>query len=499
MDTNMDSSSFDYQSIYVSFEERRWLFKQRVIHDLDKFIKPIADFQKMIRGYQQFSMVQKSLSSSSMVAAPRLADQHRLYYQSVLNGNTDIQIDQLRLHNQQMFQLIFADTCTNVDYRIFIIIIEGFVFYSSTTVKEYKSLMKHEMNKFLSSFHSFIKTRASKIINLGLFLRNLSLPCYTIHRLHNTGILFQLLPKVHYCMSSNENYNSIMAVDEYSKHIISPEELRFIDYSMNMKNKPFAGLLNHTKLKQNPAIAVNPTVVSGRTLGLMPNSFPILHSHPITYPYDDNNVYGQKYPLFWKGNNYKNENSKALFESISIDKASAEYLFVQRAFHQTVSDTKTKIAFVERIENPHLWEKFCSHRSYMRRKNDLVNLNETWLFHGTKSDNHHQIMAHGFNRSYCNDYVLYGRGVYFSRHAGYSSLYSDHKDVSFLFLCRVLVGHHVCGSNDIRVPPMMPPPNGKLIQADSTTDGKVPFSIVCTFHDDQNYPEYIITFMNKIA
>ncbi|CAF4653769.1 unnamed protein product, partial [Rotaria magnacalcarata] len=58
-----------------------------------------------------------------MVAAPRLADQHRLYYQSVLNGNTDIQIDQLRLHNQQMFQLIFADTCTNVDYRIFIIII----------------------------------------------------------------------------------------------------------------------------------------------------------------------------------------------------------------------------------------------------------------------------------------------------------------------------------------------------------------------------------------
>ncbi|CAF4755811.1 unnamed protein product, partial [Rotaria magnacalcarata] len=128
-----------------------------------------------------------------------------------------------------------------------------------------------------------------------------------------------------------------------------------------------------------------------------------------------------------------------------------------------------------------------------------VNLNETWLFHGTKSDNHHQIMAHGFNRSYCNDYVLYGRGVYFSRHAGYSSLYSDHKDVSFLFLCRVLVGHHVCGSNDIRVPPMMPPPNGKLIQADSTTDGKVPFSIVCTFHDDQNYPEYIITFMNKIA
>ncbi|CAF4992832.1 unnamed protein product, partial [Rotaria socialis] len=216
-----------------------------------------------------------------MVAAPQLADQHRLYYQSALNGNTDIQIDQFRRHHQQMFQLIFADACTNVDYRIFIIIIEGFVFYSSTTVKEYKSLMKHEMNKCLSSFHSFIETRASKIINLGLFLRNLSLPCYTIVRPHSTDVLFQLLPKVHYRMSSREKYNSIMAVDEYSKHIISPEELRFIDYSMNMKNKPFAGSLNHTKLKSNPAIAVKPNVFSGRTLGSMPSSFPILHSHAI--------------------------------------------------------------------------------------------------------------------------------------------------------------------------------------------------------------------------
>jgi hypothetical protein len=105
-------------------------------------------------------------------------------------------------------------------------------------------------------------------------------------------------------------------------------------------------------------------------------------------------------------------------------------------------------------------------------------------------------MSHGFNRSYCRDYVYYGRGVYFS-YASYSCNYSDRKDLSFLFLCRVLVGHPTFGSNDIRVPPEINLINGKQIQADSTTDHQNPFTIVCTFHDDQSYPEYIITYMNK--
>ena len=133
----------------------------------------------------------------------------------------------------------------------------------------------------------------------------------------------------------------------------------------------------------------------------------------------------------------------------------------------------------------------------MKRKNGLENLNENWLFHGTQSENHHQIMSHGFNRSYCRDYVLYGRGVYFSRYASYSCYYSDRQDLSFLFLCRVLVGYHTQGSNDIRIPAKLNLTNGKQVQADSTTDPHNPYNIVCTFHDDQNYPEYIITYMHK--
>ncbi|CAF4560757.1 unnamed protein product [Rotaria sp. Silwood1] len=505
MDTSMEYPSFDLQSIHVSFEERRWLVKQRYLHKLDNLIQPIVDLQKAIQHYDQFSIISTSLSSSSMIPIVRLDDEHPLYYSSVVNGCTDNQIDQFRLHNQQMFQLIFNDLSTNLNYRILIIIIEGFIFYSSQTAKQYNSSITHEMHRCLSSFDTYIRSRSSKLTSLLSFLTKLSISSYTIvhtNNENNVGILFQVLPKVHYFLTPTTPYNSIIAVDQYAKHIISPEELRFIDYTMNINNKSDSRsvvLQSPTYTSPNVTLPFNgPLGGKNGSLTPFPLLFQVYHSLPIIYPYDNNMVYSQKYPTFWTGNVHTNENSDALFQVITLDTNSPEFLFVQRLFYKTVSETDIKIAVIERIENAHLWEKFCSHRSYMRRKNGLKHLNENWFFHGTKSDNHHHIISHGFNRSYCRDHVFYGRGVYFSRYACYSCHYSDRQDLSFLFLCRVLVGHHTPGSNDIRVPPTITLSNGKSIQADSTTDEKIPYTIVCTFHDDQNYPEYIITYMNKV-
>ena len=57
-------------------------------------------------------------------------------------------------------------------------------------------------------------------------------------------------------------------------------------------------------------------------------------------------VYGQRYPSFWKGTNHTNENSEALFQTIGIDKDSPEFLFVQRLFNKTISETQVNIAVV---------------------------------------------------------------------------------------------------------------------------------------------------------
>ncbi|CAF1001513.1 unnamed protein product [Adineta steineri] len=495
MDTDVDYPSFDLQSINVSIEERRWILKQRQLYKLDNLIQSIADLHKTIRGSEQFSYIPTSLSSSSMIKKGSLDETYPLYYSSTVDGCTNNDIDQFRLHHQQTFQLVFQDLCTDFNYRIFIIIMEGLIFYSSQTVKEYTSTIIVEMRKCLTSFHTYIQSRASKIIDFISLLPKQSLPHYTIvHTNHenNIGILFQLCPKIEYYLTSTDKcqWHSLVSIDEYKKHVISPEELRYIDYLMDMKSKRYIGSVrseetNMSRLTYVPFTAV-PSLV-----------FQTLHSLPIIYPYDNNMTYNQKYPLFWTGTNHLNDNSDILFENIQIEKTTPEYLFVERLFHKTVMKPNVDIAIIERIQNPHLWEKFSSHRSYMRRKNGNQNLNENWLFHGTKSDNHHQIISHGFNRSYCRDYVLFGRGVYFSRYANYSCNYGDRKDLSFIFLCRVLVGHHTEGSNDIHVPPMINSNNGKQIQADSTTDHKNPHTIVCTFHDDQTYPEYIITYLNK--
>ena len=166
---------------------------------------------------------------------------------------------------------------------------------------------------------------------------------------------------------------------------------------------------------------------------------------------------------------------------------------IQYAFHCNSSFQ------IERVQNPYLWGKFCAHRSQMRCKNGKDNVNENWLFHGTRSDNHHQIISDGFNRSYCRDTVLYGRGVYFARYASYSCLYSDRKDLSFLFLCRVLVGRHTVGTNDIHTAPCINLPDGQKVQMDSTTNQQDLYTIVCTFHDNQNYPEYIIAYTDETS
>ena len=57
-------------------------------------------------------------------------------------------------------------------------------------------------------------------------------------------------------------------------------------------------------------------------------------------------VYNQKYPVFWTGDSHTNEHSNALFQAISVEQNSAEFLFVQRLFYKTDPETNIKIAFV---------------------------------------------------------------------------------------------------------------------------------------------------------
>jgi hypothetical protein len=149
------------------------------------------------------------------------------------------------------------------------------------------------MRKCLTSFNSFIETRSSKIIDLISFLPKLSLPSYTLvhtNQQKNIGILFQLIPKIKYYITPLTEYNSILALDEYANYTISLEELRYMDYSMNMNNKRHIDSLRSATVN----IASTSVFSFGRqsigyngTLSSSTQAPQILHSLPIDYPYDD--------------------------------------------------------------------------------------------------------------------------------------------------------------------------------------------------------------------
>jgi hypothetical protein len=143
------------------------------------------------------------------------------------------------------------------------------------------------MRKCLSSFNTYITSRSTKIIDLISLLPTSSFSSYTlVHTTHqnNTGILFQLLPKIQYYLKPTTEYNSVVAVDEYVGHIISPEELRYIDYSMNMKNQR-----QTTNSTSSAAFSTINKPITGRNgpITPFPHAFQVLHSLPIVYPYDD--------------------------------------------------------------------------------------------------------------------------------------------------------------------------------------------------------------------
>ena len=209
----------------------------------------------------------------------------------------DARIDRFRLRHQHEFQQLFHDFSLDRNYRLFFIIVEGLIFYSSATVvrihtghvsivlcilfislqSEYLAALTLERAKFLYSLPDYVRWRSSQLGYLLAWLTQSTLPAYSyVHTVdqNNTGILFQLLPKVLYTYDTVSACKSIVMADEYAKHDLSPEELRFLDYAML------------TKAASSSRVSATPLHLS-KLASLSEDSLEIYHSLPIIYPYDN--------------------------------------------------------------------------------------------------------------------------------------------------------------------------------------------------------------------
>ncbi|XP_052422902.1 protein mono-ADP-ribosyltransferase PARP14-like [Carassius gibelio] len=182
---------------------------------------------------------------------------------------------------------------------------------------------------------------------------------------------------------------------------------------------------------------------------------------------------------------------------VKLSADSKEYADVEEEFKKT--GLSSNIIKIERVQNSALWRNYLIKKEEMEVKNKHKN-NEKLLFHGTDTYKTDQINNQGFNRSFAGMHgATYGNGTYFAVDPSYSAQgYStpDVKGHKRMYLARVLVGDFTQGRKGIRTPPK------KSLQSvdlyDSVTDKTNNPSMFVIFNDVQAYPEYLITFRNKL-
>ncbi|XP_061579914.1 poly(ADP-ribose) polymerase family member 14-related sequence 1 isoform X2 [Cololabis saira] len=157
---------------------------------------------------------------------------------------------------------------------------------------------------------------------------------------------------------------------------------------------------------------------------------------------------------------------------------------------------KRPITKIERIQNPTLWKAYQAKKQDLELRNKHQN-NEKRLFHGTCESTASKVNELGFNRSYAGmNAAAYGNGTYFAVNASYSASDTYSKPNSngekIMYLCRVLTGDFCKGKSGMIDAPTKG--TSSVETYNSVVDNEANPIIFVIFHDNQAYPEYMITF-----
>ncbi|XP_070561271.1 protein mono-ADP-ribosyltransferase TIPARP-like [Ptychodera flava] len=177
-----------------------------------------------------------------------------------------------------------------------------------------------------------------------------------------------------------------------------------------------------------------------------------------------------------------------------LNRSSAEFRYVERVFRKSVQQENAKINAIERIQNPHIWDKYQRQKRYMLQKNGDIGL-QVNLFHGTDEQSVPKICRQNFDfRVAGKNATLFGHGTYFARDASYSDCYSSDDDHGqrHMFLAYVLVGRYTVGQRSYKRPPEINTLTGELY--DSCVNRQNDPTVFVIFDREQCYPAYLINF-----
>ncbi|KAJ4949533.1 hypothetical protein JOQ06_021044 [Pogonophryne albipinna] len=171
-------------------------------------------------------------------------------------------------------------------------------------------------------------------------------------------------------------------------------------------------------------------------------------------------------PLYWD-----NMAAGEALKTVELLPSYAEYRTVKEVFKRTVGKTVLKI---ERLQNVHLRRAYEAQKKQISDKYKQQGGEcEKLLYHGTTQDNCDSIVKTGFNRRFSGQNADDGSQL--------------------MFVVRVLTGLYTQGQENMRVPPPVSNQGGHD-RYDSVVDRMDNPQMYVVFHDNQAYPDYLITF-----
>ncbi|KAI3366731.1 hypothetical protein L3Q82_009403 [Scortum barcoo] len=163
---------------------------------------------------------------------------------------------------------------------------------------------------------------------------------------------------------------------------------------------------------------------------------------------------------------------------------------------------------ISRIQNMDLWELYCRKKKQLMRIHGVKDIHERRLFHGTNISNVDSICKYNFDLRLSGQHGrLYGKGIYFAKHASYADRYSvaskdpmllyggetrgvQGENTKIIFLARVMVGQSTVGQTYFEKPDHGSSENSH----DSCVDDIDHPTMFIIFDPNQIYPEYLIQY-----
>uniref|UniRef100_A0A3Q2CQZ0 Poly [ADP-ribose] polymerase n=1 Tax=Cyprinodon variegatus TaxID=28743 RepID=A0A3Q2CQZ0_CYPVA len=179
---------------------------------------------------------------------------------------------------------------------------------------------------------------------------------------------------------------------------------------------------------------------------------------------------------------------------IPLSKLTPEYKTVA-SYTTNEGRLSSSIVSISRIQNLDLWEIFCRKKKQLMRIQNVTEIPERRLFHGTDTKNVDSICKYNFDlRIPKINGRSYGNGIYFAVEALYAGRYSSNSTTSQhngntkpIFLARVLVGKFKLGRSS------MQKPDDENQYLSCVNDINHP-KIFVIFDPNQIYPEYLIEY-----